>query len=233
MGKYPITKLIEIMNTTEQIRSITTLFLDIGGVLLTNGWGHESRYLAADKYGIDIAEMEDRHSLAFDTYEMNKMSFDEYLDLCIFFEPRNFSKDEFKAFMFQQSKDLPGHIDFFTALKNEYRLKVIAVSNEGRELNEYRIQQFQLDKLFDAYISSCYVHLHKPDKQMLQMACDISHTKKEQALYIDDRLALIDVAKEFGISAHQFTSLENVKNFLNTCTFNNTSKNNYNVRTIV
>ena len=27
--------------------SITTLFLDIGGVLLTDGWGHESRKLAA------------------------------------------------------------------------------------------------------------------------------------------------------------------------------------------
>jgi hypothetical protein len=33
-------------------RAITTLFIDIGGVLLTNGWDHLSRKLAAKKLGM-------------------------------------------------------------------------------------------------------------------------------------------------------------------------------------
>jgi len=212
------------MNTKEQSAGITTLFLDIGGVLLTNGWGGESRKLAAERFHLDAQEMEARHRMAFDTYEMGKMSFDEYLGLTVFYEQRAFSADDFKAFILQQSEELPGHIDFFKALKKEHGLKIIAVSNEGRELNEYRIREFRLDTLFDAYISSCYVQLHKPDKQMLQMACDISHTRKDQALYIDDQQVLVDVAASFGVQAHRFVHLESTRKYLDTCTFNNRAK---------
>jgi putative hydrolase of the HAD superfamily len=49
---------------------ITTLFLDVGGVLLTNGWGHQSRALAAREFDLNVDELEDRHHLTFDTYEV-------------------------------------------------------------------------------------------------------------------------------------------------------------------
>lgn len=39
---------------------VNTLFLDIGGVMLTNGWGHESRILAADVFNPDLSDMDDR-----------------------------------------------------------------------------------------------------------------------------------------------------------------------------
>ena len=143
------------MNTQIEQGEIKTLFLDIGGVLLTDGWGHESRYKAIEKFGLDKAEVEERHQISFDTYEVDKITFDDYLDEVIFYKKRTFSKQEFIAFMFQQSQALDGCIGFFKELKQQHRLKVIAVSNEGRELNEYRINQFKLDELFDAYVSSC------------------------------------------------------------------------------
>jgi hypothetical protein len=40
--------------------AITCLFLDIGGVLLTDGWDHEARKAAADRFNLDLKEMEDR-----------------------------------------------------------------------------------------------------------------------------------------------------------------------------
>ena len=46
---------------------ITTLFLDIGGVLLTNGWDRNIRLNAAKKFGLDYDEMNERHHLIFDT----------------------------------------------------------------------------------------------------------------------------------------------------------------------
>lgn len=217
----------------EQTGAITTLFLDIGGVLLSNGWGHESRYLAAETFSIDREEMENRHRMAFDTYEMDKMSFDEYLNLTAFYKDRDFSKAEFKAFIFKQSKALGENIAYFKALKAQYNLKVIAVSNEGRDINEYRIEAFQLDSLFDAYISSCYVQLHKPDQQMLKMACDISHTKKEQALYIDDQQVLVDVARLFGVKSCQFTTVSALDEFLKTVTFHLPSKTETNAATTI
>ena len=198
---------------------IKTLFLDIGGVLLTNGWGHESRYKAIEKFGLDKEEVEERHQIAFDTYEIDKITFDDYLNEVIFYKDRTFSKETFIAFMFEQSQALDGCIDFFKQLKQRHHLKVIAVSNEGRELNEYRISQFKLDELFDAYISSCYVRLHKPDKSMLQMACDVSHTLPAHALYIDDRLLLVEVAASFGLQTLHFQGLEPAKEFIKTCKF--------------
>ena len=50
-------------------KEITTLFLDVGGVLLTNGWDRHARKRAATNFKLELAEMEDRHHLTFDTYE--------------------------------------------------------------------------------------------------------------------------------------------------------------------
>ena len=47
---------------------LTTLFLDIGGVLLTNGWDRGIRVHASEKFGLDYKEMDERHHLTFDTY---------------------------------------------------------------------------------------------------------------------------------------------------------------------
>src|SRR5689334_3321256 len=114
--------------------NITTLFLDIGGVLLTNGWGRDSRARAADKFGLDYDEMNERHHLTFDTYEEGKLSLDEYLNRVVFYKERSFSREEFKDFMYAQSQPFPEMIGLMRALKTQHGLHVAAVSNEGREL---------------------------------------------------------------------------------------------------
>ena len=58
---------------------ITALFLDIGGVLLTDGWDHHARKRAANHFKLELTEMEDRHHLTFDTYEEGKLTLEEYL----------------------------------------------------------------------------------------------------------------------------------------------------------
>jgi putative hydrolase of the HAD superfamily len=55
-------------NTT----AITGAFLDIGGVLLTDGWDHLARKRAAANFKLERAEMEDRLHLTFETYEEGK-----------------------------------------------------------------------------------------------------------------------------------------------------------------
>src|SRR5512146_247409 len=124
--------------------SITTLFLDIGGVLLTNGWDRAIRTRASEKFGLDYKEMDERHHLTFDTYEEGKLSLDEYLNRVVFYQARPFSREEFKAFMYAQSRPFPKMIEWVRGLKSQYSLQVAAVSNEGRELTVYRVQQFKL-----------------------------------------------------------------------------------------
>jgi putative hydrolase of the HAD superfamily len=185
---------------------ITTLFLDIGGVLLTNGWDREARLRAAQEFHLDYQDLDERHHLTFDTYESGKLSLDEYLQRIIFYEQRNFSLQEFKNFMFSQSKPFPDMIELVHELKNRYGLKTVAVSNEGRELTVYRIRQFDLGRVIDIFVSSCFVHFRKPDHDIFKIAMDIAQVPPEQVVYIDDRRMFVEVAKGLGIRGIHHTS---------------------------
>jgi putative hydrolase of the HAD superfamily len=182
---------------------ITTLFLDIGGVLLTNGWDQIARRKAAEQFELDEAELNERHHLTFDIYEEGKLSLDEYLDRVVFFNPRSFTRENFKDFMFAQSKPYPQMLELVHDLKMRYGLKVAAVSNEGKELTIHRIHKFELNKIVDFFISSCFVHIRKPDKDIYKLALDVAQAKPEQVVYIDDRPMFVDVAKSLGIHGIQ------------------------------
>lgn len=191
--------------------AIKTLFLDMGGVILTNGWGQASRRLAAEKFSLDFNELNERHKLSFDAYETGKMSLYEYLQLTVFYVPRNFTPEVFMEFMYQQSQPLDDMLQFVQQLKQQYGLKVVALNNEGRELNDYRIRAFGLDKFIDAFVSSAFVQLRKPDKAIYELALDIAYAKPAEALYFDDRLMFIQVARSLGINGVQHISVEQTR----------------------
>ena len=193
---------------------ITTLFLDIGGVLLTNGWDREARLRAAQEFHLDYQELDERHHLTFDTYEAGKLSLDEYLQRIIFFEQRNFSMQEFKNFMFSQSKPFPDMVELVHELKNRYGLKTVAVSNEGQELTVYRIHKFDLGRIIDIFVSSCFVHFRKPDHDIYKIAMDIAQVPPEQVVYIDDRPMFVEVANGLGIRGIYHTSFETTREAL-------------------
>jgi putative hydrolase of the HAD superfamily len=192
----------------------TTLFLDIGGVLLTNGWDRHMRERAAVMFGLNYPEMDERHHLTFDTYESGKLSLEEYLNRVIFYQPRPFSREDFTEFMFSQSQSFPDMIDLVCGLKTRYGLKLAAVSNEGRELTVHRIQKYQLSKFLDFYISSCFVHFRKPDEDIYRMALDIAQVQPERVIYIDDRNLFVEVAEGLGIRGIHHTSYESTRDAL-------------------
>jgi putative hydrolase of the HAD superfamily len=185
------------MTTTK----ITTLFLDIGGVLLTNGWGRDSRKRASEMFKLDFSEMDERHHLTFDTYESGKLGLDEYLDRVVFHEPRPFLRGDFKTFMFDQSRPLPEMVELIKKIKIRHNIKTVAVNNEGRELSLHRIRKFALDTFIDFFITSCFVHLRKPDADLYRMALDIAHASPAETLYIDDRGLFVEVAQGLGIES--------------------------------
>jgi putative hydrolase of the HAD superfamily len=179
---------------------ITTLFLDIGGVLLTNGWDRYARRRAADNFGLDCDEMDDRHHLTFDTYEEGKLSLESYLTRVVFHKERSFSRDDFKKFMFDQSQAHSEMLDVMQRIKQRYALVVGAISNEGRELTVFRIQKFDLKSIIDFFVSSCFVHFRKPDEDMYRIALDIAQAAPERSVYIDDRALFVEVARSLGIN---------------------------------
>lgn len=184
----------------QQSSPITTLFLDIGGVLLSNGWDRAARRRAAADFSLDLPEMEERHHLTFDTYEEGKLTLDEYLDRIVFYEDRPFTREAFKDFMFAQTEPYPEMIDMICKIKADYGVKIAIVNNEGRELNEYRIRKFGLNKFVDFFISSCFVHFRKPDADIFRIALDIALVKPQEVVYIEDRAMFVSVAEGLGLN---------------------------------
>jgi len=178
---------------------ITTLFLDVGGVLLTNGWDHHARKRAATNFKLEWTDMENRHRLIFDAYEEGKFTLEEYLSWVVFYQKRLFTRAQFRRFMFAQSKPYPEMIELVRKLKTKYGLKIVVVSNEARELNEYRIRKFNLYGFVDSFISSCFVHLRKPDADIFRLALDISQTPARQIIYIENAPMFVQIAEGLGI----------------------------------
>ena len=190
---------------------ITTLFLDIGGVLLTNGWDHHARKRAAKNFDLELAEMEDRHHLTFDTYEEGKLTLEAYLGRVVFYQKRPFTRAQFRRFMFDQSKPYPEMIGLVAQLKVRHGLKIAVVSNEGRELNAYRIRKFKLDGFVDSFISSSFVHLRKPDVDIFRLALDIAQAPARQVVYIDNTLMFVQIAERLGIRSILHTDYKSTR----------------------
>jgi putative hydrolase of the HAD superfamily len=190
---------------------ITTLFLDIGDVLLTDGWDHQARKRAATNFKLAFAEMEERHHMTFETFEDGKLTLDEYLGLVVFYQKRPFTRAQFRRFMFAQSKACPGMIELFTQLKVRHRLKIIALSNEARELNAYRIRTFKLNKLMDAFVSSCFVQIRKPDAAIFRLALDIAQVPAREIVYIDNTAMFTQIAEGMGIQSILHTDYESTR----------------------
>jgi putative hydrolase of the HAD superfamily len=193
---------------------ITHLFLDIGGVLLTNGWDRRIRQDAAQKFGLDFEDLNERHTMSFNTYEEGKLNLDTYLNQVVFNRERPFTREEFKEFMFAQSRPKVEMINLVSGLKWKHRLKTAAISNEGRELTIHRIQKFDLTAFIDFFVSSCFVHFRKPDVDMYRMALDISQAEPARSVYIDDRALFVEIAQSLGINGIHHTDFGVTRNAL-------------------
>ena len=189
---------------------ITCVFVDIGGVLLTNGWDHHARRRAVEKFKLDWAEMEERHRLVFEIHEEGKLTFEEYLSLVVFYEKRTFTRAQFRRFMCEQSKPFPDMLATMVQLKAQ-GLKIAVVSNESLELNAYRIRTFDLAKFVDSFISSCFVHLRKPDSNIFRLALDIAQTPAHQVLYIENTPMFVQIAEGLGIKSILHTDCESTR----------------------
>jgi putative hydrolase of the HAD superfamily len=194
--------------------NVTCIFLDIGGVLLTDGWDHLARRRAAKSFNLEWAEMEDRHRLTFETFEEGKITLEEYLNLVVFHQRRPFTRHQFQRFMFAQSKPFTEMIELIARLKHNFGLKIAIVSNEARELNAYRIERFKLDRLADCFISSCFVHIRKPDVDIFRLALDIAQVPPAQAVFVDNTPMFVQIAEGLGIQGILHTDFKSTRSKL-------------------
>ena len=182
------------------LADITTLFWDIGGIILTNGWDRGSRKEAADTFHLDMEEFQDRHDLSFPAFDSGQISLNEYLDRTLFYRPRSFTREEFTAFMFAQSKEFPPTRAILDKVARSGKYFVGAINNEPLELNQYRIEAFDLRRDFLVFFSSCYLRSRKPEETIFRVALEVTQRRPEQCLFIDDRPLNLESPRRLGMN---------------------------------
>src|SRR5213594_991474 len=180
------------------LAQITTLFWDIGGVILTNGWDRESRKEAASAFRLDWEEFQDRHDLSFPAFDTGQITLNEYLDRTLFYRSRSFTREEFTAFMFAQSKEYPQTRTILDKVASSGKYFIGAINNEPLELNQYRIEAFHLRRNFLVFFSSCYVRSRKPEETIFRVALEVTQRPPEKCLFIDDRPLNLESPRRLG-----------------------------------
>jgi len=193
---------------------ITTLFWDIGGVILTNGWDRGSRKAAADAFRLDWEEFQDRHDLSFPAFDSGQITLNEYLDRTLFYRQRGFTREEFTAFMFAQSKEYPDSRAILDKLSGSGRYFVGAINNEPLELNQYRIEAFDLRRNFLVFFSSCYVRSRKPEETIFRIALEVTQRPPEKCLFIDDRPLNLESPRRLGMNTIHFQNAAQLRSDL-------------------
>ncbi len=183
---------------------ITTIFFDIGGVLLSDGWGHASRRAAAEKFGLDWDEYTDRHEKVAHAIEVNGLTLERYLDRAIFYRPRSFTRDEFRAFIFAQSQAKADSLKLAAEVAQSGRYFMGTLNNEIFELNVFRIEKFGLRSYFPVFFSSCFLGLRKPDEAIYRLVLQVTQRTPEECLFIDDREVNLECPRELGINTILF-----------------------------
>lgn len=165
----------------------TTLFFDVGGVVLTNGWDRDQRRAAAERFELDWEEFADRHDLVAAQWETGDLSLDAYLERTVFHRDRPFDRQDLTEFMYAQSAPLPGMFDLLGELAASGRYYLATLNNESLELNHYRVTTFGLRRFFQAFFSSGSLGVRKPDKAIYDIALSVTMRSATECLFIDDR----------------------------------------------
>ena len=193
------------------MNTITTIFFDIGGVCLSNGWDHEQRQALAQQLGFDYPSFDSRHRQVVDSLERGQLTLEEYLHWTLFYEPRPFGMEQAVDAMQQLSTPFDATLAIVRALRDTGKYLLATINNESRELNEYRIERFGLRDLFSAFFSSCYLGLLKPQPEHYRRAMQITQRPPEQCLFVDDRPMNVEVARILGMQPIQFTDADQLK----------------------
>ena len=188
---------------------IRTVFWDIGGVILTNGWDLDQRTRVLGRLGVDLEAYEEVHERANYYWERGLITAEDFFMQTVL-KPNaklNLTFDLLWPQVCAESKVLHAEcLDILADLKQNGKVRLATLNNESRELNEHRLNAFKLRSLFDYFICSGYVHEMKPAPGIYKSAIDISGFDAETALFIDDKAENCKAAAALGMETVLFES---------------------------
>jgi putative hydrolase of the HAD superfamily len=190
------------------------IFFDIGGVLGTNGWDHVSRKRAAAHFNLKWESLEALHDKYAEALDTGKISLQDYVEKVACAESKAFSAQEFIAFMQNESQPDQDTVKLATDISRSKKYFLATLNNESPELNDYRIDKFGLAPIFNAFFSSGYLGVRKPDAKIYEITLAVSHKTAQSCVFIDDREGNLEVPKALGMTTIKFTSADQARSAL-------------------
>jgi len=145
------------------------------------------------------------------SFERGKITLDEYLDRTVFYRPRPFTREAFRDYMFSLSQPFLDVLQFAQSLSNSGKYFMGTINNESRELNNYRLDEFRLRRIFRLFISSCFVGLRKPESGIYRLALETTQFPAEECCFIDDRALNLECAAKLGMHTIEMDHLDQLR----------------------
>lgn len=197
--------------------AVKTIFWDVGGVLLTNGWDVQQRAGVLSALGVDLPAYEAVHDGVNYYWERGLISAQDFFEQTVLeTNPQlNLTFDQLWQLVCSESRMLHQEcFDLLSEIKDSGRYRLATLNNESKELNEYRLNTFDLRRHFDYFICSGYVHEMKPLPDIYRVATDISGFAAETALFIDDKQENCDTAVALDMQTIRFDSPKQLRTAL-------------------
>jgi putative hydrolase of the HAD superfamily len=102
--------------------------------------------------------------------------------------------------MYSQSREFPESRAVLDELTLSKKYFIASLNNEPLEINQYRIEHFDLRRNFQVFFSSCYVRARKPDEAIFRIALQVVQRPPEQILFVDDRVLNLEVPRRLGVN---------------------------------
>ena len=186
---------------------IETIFWDIGGVLLTNGWDEGQRGRVLASLGVDVPAYEAVHDRENWFWERGLITAEEFFRRTVI-EPNpelGLTFETLWPLVCGESRVLYREcFDVLRGLRAAPGVRLATLNNESRELNGYRLDAFGLRESFDFLVCSGYVGEMKPAPAIYRAAIEISGRPAETALFIDDKAENCEAARASGMQAIHF-----------------------------
>ncbi len=188
---------------------IRTIFWDIGGVLLTNGWDLHQRTRVLGALGVNLIAYEALHDEVNYYWERGLITARDFFEQTVIeTNPSlNLTFEQLWPLVCAESRILHQEcFDVLASLKRSGQYRLATLNNESKELNSHRLDTFHLRKFFDYFICSGYIHEMKPLPDIYRAATDISGFPPETSLLIDDKQENCDAAIALDMQALRFES---------------------------
>jgi len=190
------------------LANISTIFFDVGGVLLSDGWNHISRKKAAEQFSLDFDDLEAKHAPLADALDTGQLSVNEYIDKTVFYQSRSFSKIDFYQFMKDQSQPNSDTLALAAALAAQDKYFMATINNESAELGVYRIEKFKLASTFSVFFTSGFIGLKKPDSPIFERVLQITQKNATETVFIDDRDSNLVAPRHLKMNTIHFENVQ-------------------------